>query len=1395
MIRKSGVDIIGDVPWGTHFCQFYQTSQDLTDILVPYFKEGLENNEFCMWITSEPLNVEDVKKALIESVPGAEIYLNNNQIEILDYKDWYLKGDEFNSEKVLDGWIQKLNDAINLGYDGLRLTGNTFWLEKDNWDDFTDYERDVDAVIGNYRMIAMCTYSLDRCNAVEIIDVINNHEFALIKHKGEWTQIKNTHKEKIEDELEQTRKKEAFLSNLLECSSQPFGVGYPDGRMGMVNKAFEELTGYTKDEIMSLDWSNTLTPRKYHDIEYQKLDELKKTGIPIRYEKEYIRKDGSMVPVELLVHLIKDDEGEPMYYYSFITDISNRKFLEKFKADMLEKEQSLSEELRVANEELQISTEELQNQRDELLIMNQALDDSQKKFFKVFHANPAAITLSDANGRYIDVNASYSDLTGYSRNELIGSTSSDLRIINEEQRGAYIDRLNDKKSIHGEEMEILTKSGEKKFVISSNEAIQINDEMKYISFIYDITGRKKAEEVNKYHALLLNKVSDAVLGTDSNYIINYWNDGAEKMFGYSENEAFGKTPLDLLQPYYLEGEREKILKNLSDQGTLNVTLRLKQKNNNEIIVEVNTTELTDDSGITTGYVAAYRDITKRKKAEEALEESEKRYRGIIDNIQDAYIRVDNWGIIILASPSAAQMYGFDSSEDMVGIQVNSIYKYPEERKYLLELLKENGSVSEYEISALKSDGTVFTGSVNAQYHYDEHGQINGTEAFVHDISVRKQAEEEIKRHIQILDGINRLLNEALTCDTEEAVATKCLEIGEEITGSELGFIGEINEKGLLDDIALSPPSWEACKAPTYKAHELIKDMEIVGYWGRTIAEEKPQIVNDPENDPDTRGVPEGHPMINTFLGVPLKQRGKTIGMIALANKEDGYTEFDKENIEVLSIVFVEALMRKRAENEFIASETKYHSLYSSMSEGVAIHEIIYNKNKAVDYVITDVNNAYENILDLDRSEVIGKLASELYGSGEPPYLDVYALVSETGESTQFETYFEPMDRYFRISVVSLERGRFATFFEDITLRKKTEKVRYELASIVKNSDDAIIGKDLEGVITSWNKGAEKIYGYKADEVIGKNISILTPSNYNKELDIMERIRNGNNVYHQETKHITKTGKYIDISKTVSQIKTAEGEIVGISTIARDISNRKKMEGKLRKTLKNLKRSNAELEQFAYVASHDLQEPLRMISSFLQLLQRRYSGQLDSDADDFIEFAVDGASRMHELIEDLLAYSRVMTQGKEFAEVDMEDVLESVLINYKITIDENDANITHEDLPVVSADRSQMIQLMQNIIGNAIKYRSQDSPEVHVSAYKEMDHWIFRIKDNGIGVDPKYHERIFKIFKRLHTNEEYKGTGIGLAITKRIIERHGGQIWIDSTLGEGSTFLFTIPIKK
>jgi PAS domain S-box-containing protein len=234
--------------------------------------------------------------------------------------------------------------------------------------------------------------------------------------------------------------------------------------------------------------------------------------------------------------------------------------------------------------------------------------------------------------------------------------------------------------------------------------------------------------------------------------------------------------------------------------------------------------------------------------------------------------------------------------------------------------------------------------------------------------------------------------------------------------------------------------------------------------------------------------------------------------------------------------------------------------------------------------------------------------------------------------------------------------------------------------------------------------------------------------------------------------------------------------------------------KLTKTIKKLEISNSELQQFAYVASHDLKEPLRMVTSFLQLLKQRYKYELDSDANEFIDFAVDGAKRMHNLIEDLLAYSRIMTQGKEFSAVNMEEVLEQVIINLKVSIEENHAEITYDPLPTIRADEFQMIQLMQNLIENSIKYRDLEVPKIHVSVKDAGDEWIFSVKDNGIGIATKHAPKIFMIFKRLHTNQEYDGTGIGLAIIKRILDRHSGRVWVESELGKGSTFFFTISKK-
>nr|MBP6658535.1 PAS domain-containing protein [Bacteroidia bacterium] len=298
-----------------------------------------------------------------------------------------------------------------------------------------------------------------------------------------------------------------------------------------------------------------------------------------------------------------------------------------------------------------------------------------------------------------------------------------------------------------------------------------------------------------------------------------------------------------------------------------------------------------------------------------------------------------------------------------------------------------------------------------------------------------------------------------------------------------------------------------------------------------------------------------------------------------------------------------------------------------------------------------------------------------------------------------------------------------------------------------------------------------------------------------EKKIFESIKNGEMFWTDEYKYHGGNGKVFFILDRGSIIRNLEGEPIRMIGSMVNLTPQKIAEEKEKKYVEELERSNKELEQFAYIASHDLQEPLRMVGSYVQLIEQRYKGRLDEDADEFIKYAVDGANRMKQLIIDLLNYSKINRQLPD-VEVDLNTVVKDVLENLKTIIVESKTEIKIDELPVILADKTQMIQVFQNLLANAVKFQVKDNiPEIRISAERKTDEWLFSVKDNGIGIDKKYHDKVFVIFKQLHSKAMFNGTGIGLAVVKKIVERHGGTIWFESELGKGTTFYFTLKVKK
>jgi len=467
VLRRSGLETVGDVPWGTHFCQFYETANDLIDVLVPYFKAGLENNEFCMWVTSEPLSREEAENAMRKAVPDFDKFLKKGQMEIVPYGEWYLKDGTFDLQRVLDAWIGKLNEALAKGYDGIRVTGNTAWLEKKDWKDFADYEEKVNSVIGKYRMIVICTYSISKCGAAEAIDVIRNHQFALIRREGKWELIESS---EIKQTKEALRASEEKYRNVVENTKDSIVITDLKGNVLFGNEATEELIGYTLENGVRMN-VRQVTPLKYWPKSLAMLLKAKQGKQIPHFESMIKRKDGTLIQVESGGQAIFKN-GKAVGVQIITRDITQRK-------EMEEKLKQYSEHL---EEMVQKRTEEL-------------LESERRYSALVEEASDGVAILQDE--KIVFASRRVAEIVGYSQEELL--ELSIAKLVNEKYLPIATEHYQGT-LLQGEtlppisEIELINKTGENVLTEISSRRISHCGRPAVLVILRDVRERKRMEE-------------------------------------------------------------------------------------------------------------------------------------------------------------------------------------------------------------------------------------------------------------------------------------------------------------------------------------------------------------------------------------------------------------------------------------------------------------------------------------------------------------------------------------------------------------------------------------------------------------------------------------------------------------------------------------------------------------------------------------------------------------------------------------------------------------------------------------------------------------------------------------------------------------------------------------
>jgi PAS domain S-box-containing protein len=744
---------------------------------------------------------------------------------------------------------------------------------------------------------------------------------------------------------------------------------------------------------------------------------------------------------------------------------------------------------------------------------------------------------------------------------------------------------------------------------------------------------------------------------------------------------------------------------------------------------------------------------------------ESRYRGLLEAAPDSMVLVNEGGEIVLLNHQAEKQFGY-LRDELLGQQVKNIIPVGFAERLIADgtrtaaeaLAQQIGTG--IELSARRKDGTEFPIEIMLSPLQGADGVL--VTAAIRDISVRKESEQ----HLAQMEARYRGLLEA--APDAMVVVNQCGQIVLLNVQAEKQFGYRRDELLGQQVTAIIPEGF---------AERLIAD------GTRTAAEALAQQIG---------------------TGIELSGRRKDATEFPI---EIMLSPLQSSEGMLVTAAIRNIAVRKDAEKHLAQMEARYRGLLEAAPDAMVV------VNQGGEIVLLNVQA--EKQFGYRRDELLGQqvktiipvgFAERLIADGTRTAAE--ALAQQIGTGIELSGRRKDASAFpieIMLSPLQSAEGILVTAaIRDITERREAEKHLAQMESryrgLLEAAPDAMLLMNTDGVIVLLNLQAEKQFGYHRDELAGRPLRTIIPEVWTIVADVKQRVagalRSAGNSKAQEIGAAIefngrrKDGSDLPIEITLSILQSAEGVLVTVAI--RDITSRKKADAQLLQTVQELNRSNEELGQFAYVASHDLQEPLRMVASYTQLLSKRYKGKLDADADEFIAFAVDGANRMQLLIQDLLTYSRVGTKAEDLRATSSEEALTRALTNLGGAIEDSGALVTHDPLPNVLADERQLIQLFQNLVGNAIKYQGHGVPRVHISSAKDAEtKWQFSVRDNGLGIDPKYFERIFGMFQRLHKREEFAGTGIGLAICKKIVERHGGNISVESQLGQGSTFRFVL----